>query len=279
MGFYLLENKNPNGDHFYTTRRGRVLAIVVHITAGLEDLDATDDMSAEQTARYAATTDRAVSWHSGSDADSALDLLPDTYTAFQCQGYNSTTYGHEISKRHTDWRWMPEPWRTRTLTVAARHLAPKAAVLGVPRRHATRVELDRAIASGGAPVGFVGHWELDPSRRSDPGLVGRLDTFPWTEFFALMGATANIPASQESDVFKLAINKTDRGVPWAIYSTSAPFWLSLDDMLLGEGYADATYKLFVNQVGMEPAGPAAEMERLDFNLLAQAMRAGARSTR
>jgi len=279
VGFYLLDSPNPNGDHFYTSRRGRVLAIVVHITAGLEDLDATDDMSAEQTARYAATTDRAVSWHSGSDADSALDLLPDSYTAFQCQGYNSTTYGHEISKRHTDWRWMTEPWRTRTLTVAARHLAPKAAVLGVPRRHATRVELDRAIASNGDPVGFVGHWELDPARRFDPGLVGTLDTFPWTEFFALMGATDHIPASQESDVFKLAINKTDRSVPWAIYSTSAPFWLPLDDMVLGEGYASATYKLFVHHVGMAAASKADEMERLDFNLLAQAMRVGGRATR
>lgn len=197
MGFYLLENKNPNGQHYYTTRRGRVRAIVVHITAGLEDLDANDDNSAEATARYAATTDRKVSWHSGSDADTALDLLPDTYTAFQCQGYNSTTYGHEISKRHTDWRDMPEPWRTRTLTLAARHLAQKSAVLGVPRRHASKADLDRANASGGDPVGFIGHWELDPGRRSDPGLVKGVDTFPWDEFFDLMDPTPN--ESQEDD--------------------------------------------------------------------------------
>lgn len=279
MGFYLLDHPNPNGPHYYTTRRGRVRAIVVHITAGLEDLDATDDHSAENTARYAATTDRAVSWHSGSDADSAFDLLPDTYTAFQCQGYNSTTYGHEISKRHTDWRDMPEPWHSRTLALAARHLAQKAAVLGVPRRHATRAELDRANASGGDPVGFIGHWELDPDRRSDPGLVGKVDTFPWDDFFALMGATDYIPPHQESDVFKLAINKDDRSVPWAIYSTSAPFWLSLDDLVLGEGYADKTYKVFVNEVGMAPASEAAEMGRLDFNLLAQAMKVGSRATR
>lgn len=190
---YLLEHPNRyhlgGTPHFYATRRGRVLAIVVHITAGLEDLDATDDHSAEQTARYAATTDRQVSWHSGSDADSAFDLLPAGYTAFHVHGYNSHTYGHEISKAHPDWRHMPEPWRTRTLTNAAQHLAPKAAELGAPRRHATRAELDHAIATGGAPVGFIGHWELDPDRRSDPGLVRSVgDTFPWTEFFALMGA-------------------------------------------------------------------------------------------
>jgi hypothetical protein len=199
MGFYLIDNPNPNGPHYYTTRRGRVLAIVVHITAGLEDLDATDDNSAEATAQYAATTDRKVSWHSGSDADTAFDLLPDSYTAWQCQGYNSTTYGHEINKRHTDWRDMPEPWCTRTLALAARHLAQKAAVLGVPLRHASKAELDRAIAGGGDPVGFVSHWQLDPDRRSDPGLVRDVDTFPWDEFFALMDPTTPI-VPQEDDM-------------------------------------------------------------------------------
>jgi hypothetical protein len=129
-----------------------------------------------------------VSWHSGSDSDSAFDLLPASYTAFQVKGYNSSTYGHEISKRETDWRDDPEPWRTRTLTRAARHLAAKARELGIPRRKATRAELDRAIATGGPPVGFIGHWPLDPGRRSDPGLVvaEQVDTFPWAEFFDLM---------------------------------------------------------------------------------------------
>ena len=199
---YLLEHPNPyhlaGTPHWYATRRGGVLAIVVHITAGLEDLDATDDHSAENTARYAATTDRKVSWHSGSDADSALDLLPAGYTAFHVQGYNSTTYGHEVSKADTDWRDAPEPWRTRTLTNAAQHLAAKASQLDVPRRHATRAELDHAIATGGGPVGFIGHHELDPARRSDPGLVRGVDTFPWDDFFALMGATPQ-PVHQEDD--------------------------------------------------------------------------------
>jgi len=186
MGYYLLDHPNPHGPHYHTTRRGRVLAIVVHITAGLEDLDATDDHSAENTARYAATTDRQVSWHSGSDSDSALDLLPAGYTAFHCVGYNSTTYGHEISKADPDWRNAPEPWRTRTLTQAARHLGAKARQLGIPIRKATKADLDHAIATGGQPVGFISHAELDPARRRDPGLVpGVGDTFPWNEFLAI----------------------------------------------------------------------------------------------
>jgi hypothetical protein len=184
VGYYLLDHPNPHGPHYYTTRRNPLLAIVVHITAGLEDLDATDDQSAEATARYAATTDRAVSWHSGSDSDTVLDLLPASYTAFQCRGYNSSTYGHEISKADTDWRDAPEPWRTRTLQLAGAKLGDLARAHRIPIRRCTKAELDRAIANGGPPVGFIAHAALDPTRRTDPGLVGTVDTFPWADLLA-----------------------------------------------------------------------------------------------
>src|SRR5688572_18604113 len=115
MGFYLLDRRNPYGDHFYTTRNNRLLAIVVHVTAGADDLDALDDLSAENVSGYAATTDRDVSWHSGSDTDSWVQLLPAHYTAWHASNYNSCTYGHEISKRTTDWRNVPENWVDKTL--------------------------------------------------------------------------------------------------------------------------------------------------------------------
>lgn len=191
---YLLAHPNPFGPHFYNSRRGTVVAIVVHVTAGLEDLDGMNDQSAEATARYAATTRRAVSWHSGSDADSALDLLPSGYTAFQCQGYNSRTYGHEISKRTPDWRYMTPSWVDATLHQAAKHLAPKARELGIPLRHATKREVDEAIARNLNPVGFIDHWQLDPGRRSDPGLVGGADTFPWARFLDLIRRYQQPPA-------------------------------------------------------------------------------------
>lgn len=191
MGFYLLDHPNPHGDHFYRSRKGSVLAIVVHVTAGLEDLDGGDDHSAEGTAAYAASTDRAVSWHSGSDTDSVVELLPSSFTAFQVIGYNSRTYGHEISKSSPDWRTVPPAWIDRTLGRAAGYLAGKAVELGVPIRHASKAELDAAIAHNGAPVGFVAHADLDPDRRRDPGYIARPpagDTFPWPRFLALMTA-------------------------------------------------------------------------------------------
>lgn len=186
MGFTLLDRPNPNGPHYYPTRRQRLLAIVVHITAGLEDLDGVDDHSAEQTAAYAANTDRDVSWHSGSDTDSWVDLLPASYTAWHVVNYNSCTYGHELSKAHTDWSVMPEFWVAATLTRSAPGLAAVAAAYGIPLRKATRAELDHAIATGGPPVGFISHAELQPEDRTDPGMVRGRDTFPWGRLFTLM---------------------------------------------------------------------------------------------
>lgn len=186
---YLLAHPNPNGQHFYTARRGTVLACVIHITAGLQGRPTGADSSAERTARYAATTDRQVSWHSGSDRDSNLILLPDTHTAFHVQGYNSRTIGHEISKTDVTWADEDPDWVTDTLIEAAICLRPRLARLQIPLRQATKAELDRAILRGEPPVGLIGHAVLDPDRRRDPG-----PDFPWKRFLRLL-ATPSLPAS------------------------------------------------------------------------------------
>lgn len=178
--YYLLDHPNPNGDHFYRSRRGKVKACVVHITAMLQGT-AGSDTSCERLARYAATTDRAVSWHSGSDADSSILLLPDDFTAFHVRGYNSSTIGHEINKVDVTWGDEDPIWVTQTLTQAADCLRPRLKALGIPLRKATKSELDRAISSGTAPVGLVSHSDLDPTRRRDPGA-----DFPWARFLAML---------------------------------------------------------------------------------------------
>ncbi len=197
MGFTLLDRPNPNGPHYYTTRNQPLLAIVVHITAGAEDLDTLADLSAENVAAYAGSTDRDVSWHTGSDTDSWVNLLPSNYTAWHASSYNSCTHGHEISKRHTDWRTMSETWTAKTLRMAA--LGPngngglRAIALrhNIPLRKATRAELDAQRANYVAgrpwkPVGFISHAEVQPADRTDPGWVGGVDTFPWGRFLTLM---------------------------------------------------------------------------------------------
>lgn len=171
---YLLANRNPNGDSFYPSRRSPLDLIVVHITAGLEDLSGADS-SAERTAAYAASTDRAVSWHAGADSDSWLELLPASYTAFHVKGFNSRAYGLEISKANTRWTGMPADWVERTLRNAAAALAPVVTAYRIPL-----VLLTRAQAAAGGR-GFASHASLDPTRRSDPG-----SDFPWTRLFALI---------------------------------------------------------------------------------------------
>lgn len=245
MGFTLLDRPNPHGQHYYPTRVKPLLAIVNHITAGLEDLDTVNDHSAENTANYAGNTDREVSWHSGSDTDSWVDLLPATYTAWHVLNYNSCTYGHEISKKHTDWRVMSPEWVHKTLRNAAigpdgrGGLKQIALRYGIPLRKATRAELDREIANYNAgrpwkPVGFIGHTELQPEDRLDPGKVQSVDTFPWDQFFSYMH---DAPASEKEDdvTYMVKANDVNRKDVYVVTSTADGIWrrhITEDEMRL-----------------------------------------------
>jgi hypothetical protein len=202
-GYYLIDHPNPAGPHYYRTRIRPLLAQVIHITAGLQDLDGPPDRSAEDTAHYAAATTREVSWHTGSDSDGWLDLLPYEFTAWQCVGYNSSTAGHEISKADTDWRDMPPEWVDATLRHAADAIRPKLAAHRIPIRKCTRAELDAAIAAGGPPAGLIGHHELDPTRRTDPGLYQGLNTFPWDRFLRLLREGDDMPTAQDLWAYKI----------------------------------------------------------------------------
>lgn len=212
MSYYLLTSQNShaprrsNGKRgwYYPSRNRRLTLIVMHCTAGLEDLDMRGpDDSAERTARYAATTNRAVSWHSGSDSDGVVELLPPDHTAFHCKGFNSGSYGHEISKSDMTWRDEPKDWVEATLLHAASHLGPMAKAHGIPLRmikaHEAKAAYDRQIPSLG---GFVSHSELDPSRRRDPGL-----DFPWKRFFELC-KTFTEPIKEYRMLFRIEGGRT-----------------------------------------------------------------------
>lgn len=195
MSYYLLDN-TPARTNFYRQRRGPVLGVVIHVTAGLQGLPTGADSSAEATARYALTVrDRQVSWHSGSDRDSNLRLLPDDYVAFHCQGQNTHTIGHEISKRDTTWADEDPRWVAKTLEQAVESLRPRVRALGIPLRRATAAELERAKATGGPPVGFLAHSDLDPSRRSDPGR-----DFPWARLMRLFAPPPPPNTEEDTDM-------------------------------------------------------------------------------
>lgn len=210
-GYYLLDNPVSGPTKWYPSRRSPVQGVVVHCTASIEDLDGAPDHSAEATARYCANTDRAVSWHAGCDTDSVIRLLPSSYTAFHCRDNNSNTLGLEISKRHTDWRTMDPTWIRATLTNAAVAVRPWVAEYRIPARKVTRYEWDAGAR------GFIGHWELDPSRRSDPGLVRGTDTFPWATFLARVLQEDDMPlTTDEREVLDTALAESTAAKNYAI---------------------------------------------------------------
>ena len=184
----------PAGKFYSTRRNGPVLGIVLHITAGLQDLGMDGpDGSAEGVAKWAASGSAQVSWHVGVDSDSIVPCLPATYTAWHAAGYNSRTFGIEISKLHVDWSTVPADWVTATLRNAARALAPIVVKYGLPLVLRTKAQVDAAIANND-PFGFVYHSSTSAGTRSDPG-----KNFPIARLFEMIraeiGGTAPAPTS------------------------------------------------------------------------------------
>lgn len=168
----------PSG-MFYTTRRGRkVLGVVLHVTAGLQDLGMSGvDDSAEGTNRWGAGKNRAdASWHVCVDSDSIDYALPSAYTAWHVVGYNGPTIGLEIANRDARWDNKPAAWVEATLRNAARAAAGYVKTYGLPLQLASKAQVDRALATN-TPFGFTYHMWLDPVNRRDPGT-----TFPWNTF-------------------------------------------------------------------------------------------------
>lgn len=167
------------GDSFYPTRRtGPALGIVLHVTAGLQDLNMEGaDNSAEGTAKWA--INREVSWHAGVDSDSIIPCLPSTYTGWHAKGYNSRTIGIEISNLDARWDNKPADWVEATLRNAAKACAAWVAQYNFPLVRATRAQVDSAIAAN-RKFGFTYHSYLSDIR-VDPG-----KTFPWDRFIAMV---------------------------------------------------------------------------------------------
>jgi N-acetyl-anhydromuramyl-L-alanine amidase AmpD len=172
--YYLLDRRNPV-QHFYTTRRKPIQIIVVHTTEQLPDLIGQDS-GAENVAQYASTTTRKVSWHQTVDSDSIIPTLPDSYTAWHVRGYNSLSLGVEISTQAKAWPTAPPRWTEATITNLSDVIRRWGELYQIPYQRITRTQVDDGTR------GIVAHSDLDPTRRTDPG-VG----FPWTMLWRRLG--------------------------------------------------------------------------------------------
>ena len=190
------------GSAFYRTRKKPVLGIVLHITAGLQDLGFVGtDESAEGTIRWALNSGARVSWHAGADTDGVELCIPDWFTAWHATGVNSATVGIEISKLNVDWSTasVSDRWVEATLRNAARYLAAIVKKHGLPLTLQTsKAAVDDAIAAN-RKFGFVYHSTTSAGTRSDPG-----KNFPIDRLFdmiraELAGSTTTTPTSPQED--------------------------------------------------------------------------------
>ncbi|MEM7338979.1 MAG: N-acetylmuramoyl-L-alanine amidase [Actinomycetota bacterium] len=178
MGVYLEDNP-PARSQFRRVRRATVTgAIVVHTAENNTDTTLPDG-GAEAVARFISRRrDAAGSYHSIVDSDSIVQLGKYEWEMFhEGTGGNRWSLGLSFACRAAQWPTLPERWFVGALRNGAKEAANMAR--WVEQTVGVTVPAQRISPSQyrSAQPGFVGHGELDPGRRSDPG-----SQFPWEEF-------------------------------------------------------------------------------------------------
>lgn len=182
MSYYLLEHGQR--EHWYKTRQNEVTLGVIHTAEMAPDLDGADD-AGERLNRYAATTDRSVSWHDTSDRDSHVEMLPLSYTGWHVRGYNSRSVGLEQALYARSWPLLTPEQRREFIEQAAHAVARWVREFDLPLRVLTRAQADAN------QKGLVAHATLDPARRSDPGAA-----FPWAELLLVSAELLGVSPAQ-----------------------------------------------------------------------------------
>lgn len=231
-GFYLYDNQNshsPERDNRlrfwgYSSRTKSIQGLVIHTAEALDQKLSDGDQTAENVARYLATTDRPASAHVVIDTDSTVELLPDDAVAFHCKGANSNSLGVEIAyKAHL---WESDTNREDLLLRnTAAWCAAKALQFDIPVRRVGAIEWKRG------EKGFIDHASMDPARRTDPG-----PKFPWALFLSLVKSNVAALAAPDSTRKPASANEEQANSAPLIRPPSRPAVESLQKSLTAIGF-------------------------------------------
>jgi hypothetical protein len=187
-----LEDHPPARRQFYCPRRDGTEpsgVVAVHTAENTPDYVAFDG-GAEAVANFIQHRDTPGSYHDLVDSDSRINLVRYECEAFHDgTGTNRHSYGLSAATRADVWPLAPQAWRdacVHNMALAAANYARWLRArrgITIPARWVTA---DQARAK---VPGFVRHSQLDPTRRSDPGVH-----FPGPTFLAQYAASIGAPA-------------------------------------------------------------------------------------
>lgn len=161
--------------HFYIGRSASPKYIVIHTSegGGSRSYNPGNDRGAEGTANYFATTSRAASYNAIVDSNSAVWLVPKSWTAFQAACCNSSSVGFSVATYASTWNENPN-WDDRALLNLSIVVAQANETLKMPYRHISGSQAKSGVA------GFTGHGDVQPTNRTDPGAK-----FAWGKFLSV----------------------------------------------------------------------------------------------
>lgn len=180
MGYFLADNPHPHTPQFGYPRRGGGApngVCVVHTTESAIDY-LGPDAGAENVSFWIATQRTGYgSYHAVADSDSIVDMAHVMWETWHDASSNPNTFGISAAVQAGLWHTIPQARRYAIYVNMAKAAAMKAReCIEYGRPYPDPIHITAAQARAGVH-GFVGHGEMMPETRTDPGVGFEWDVF------------------------------------------------------------------------------------------------------